>query len=192
MYQKRYSEKVLCLYLGDYSKKLYLREISRLSGIPLRTAQSALEMLENEHIMKSVLSGKNKYFSLNLENIETKSMLLQAEIFQTMKFLKKYPVFKSFLKELQNASAPIIIFGSFAKFAADKNSDTDLVIVSDRKIGLPYHLLPSRVHEISLSEEEFIKSFEAGEALMKKIEETHITLNNYSFLVNLMWRKYAK
>ncbi len=182
---------VLCLYLGDYSKRLFLREISRLSGLALKTTQRILENLEKARILKSDVSGKNKYFSLNMDNIETKSLLLQAEVYQTMHFAEKYTVFKSFLKEIKNISGAIIVFGSFAKFAAGKNSDVDILIISDKRPELPSHLLPYKIHQISLSEDKLIKASEKNELLIKKIEENHVILNNHSFFVNFMWEKYA-
>ncbi len=193
MYQKGNKEiQVMRLYLGDYLKRLFLREISRLSGLALKTTQRILGNLEKARILKSEISGKNKYFFLNMDNIETKPMLLQAEIFQTMQFVEKYPVFKSFLKEIKNISEPIIIFGSFAKFTSSKDSDVDMLLISDKKTGLPFHLLPNRVHEINLSENQFFKASKKGELLIKKIEENHVILNNHSFFVNFMWEKYAR
>ena len=66
----------------------------------------------------------------------------------------------------------------------------DILLVSDQKIKLPYHLLPNKVHEIQISENNFIKSFKMKETLIKKIQEIHIILNNYSFFTNLMWNQY--
>ena len=192
MYQKRNKEfEIISLYFGEYKKRLYLREISKLSKIPLKTTQNVLLKLENEGILKSKIEGKNKYFFLNISNIKTKSYLLQAEINKTDLFLEKYPNFKIFLKSL-NVNVPIIIFGSFAKFKADKSSDADLLIISDKEINLPLHLLSSKVHKINLSEKSFEKATQSQEHLIKEIEENHIILNNHSFYINLMWNYYGK
>ena len=99
--------------------------------------------------------------------------------------MEKYPVFKTFLKEVNNAL--IIIFGSFAKFKADKNSDLDLMTLSKQK--LPLHLLPYKIHNIEISKKVFEKS---SETLIKEIEQNHIVLSNHSYYVNTMWDKYAK
>ena len=193
MYQKRYDEEaVVALYTENYLKEIYLREISKLSNIPLKTTQRTLEHLEKNRILKSEISGKNKYFSLNLDNIETKQALLQAEIYKTNIFLKKHSFFKTFLKDFKEISATIIIFGSFAKQKESKESDVDILIISDRKIQLLTHLLPNKLHKIQLSEKNFIKALNQGETFIKKIEENHIILNNHSFFVNTMWEKYAR
>lgn len=194
MYQKGNKElAVLGLYLGDYSKRLYLREIGRLSGLSVRTAQRTLKTLEKSGILRSELRGKNKYFFPNLENIQTKGMFLQAETRRTSLFLERYPAFKSFLKEMRGIfSAPIIVFGSFARFGADKMSDVDVLIVSDEKIELPTHLLPNKIHEIYVHETAFLRLLEKNQSVIKKVRETHIILSNHSFFVDWMWDEHAK
>ncbi len=43
MYQKRNKElRILDLYLEDYNKEFYLREISRLTKIPLKKTQNLM------------------------------------------------------------------------------------------------------------------------------------------------------
>jgi len=192
MYQKRNRElDVISLYTEDYKSEFYLRQIGKLAKLPLKTCQNVLIILEKSKILKSKLEGKNKYFSLNLDNIQTKSILLQSEIYKTDIFLEKYPQFKTFLKELKT-NTPVIIFGSFAKLTADKNSDLDLLIISEKKQKFPFHLLSPKIHEIKLSETSFIKALKEQEALIKEIEENHIILNNHSFYINVMWEQYEK
>jgi len=192
MYPNRNNElEIVSLYRGNYKAKFYLREISKISKLPLKTCQNTLIKLEKAKILKSKIEGKNKYFSLNLENIKTKSYLQQAEIYQTDLFIEKYSQFKMFLKSL-NIIVSIIVFGSFAKFTADKNSDLDLLIISDKELKLPFHLLPFNPHQINMTEKTFLKAIDQQEDLIKEIEENHIILNNHSFYVNIMWRSYGK
>ena len=189
MYKKRYDElDVLELYITGYDKEFYLREISKLAKIPLRTTQNLIAKLEENNILRSISRGKNKYFRLNLDNMQTKFSLLQAETKKTKLFVENYPVFKTFLKELK-ADALLIVFGSFAKMMAGKDSDLDLLVIS--KQDLPSHLLPYKVHKIELSEKAFSKAIENQETLMKEIEDNHIILNNHSFYVNTMWRHHG-
>lgn len=192
MYQNRNNKlEVISLFRGNYKARFYLREISKISKIPLKTCQNILTLLEKDKILKSKIEGKNKYFSLNLENIETKSCLLQSEIYQTDIFIKKYSSFKMFLKSLKTF-VPIIVFGSFAKFTANKTSDLDLLVISEKDIKPPFHLLPFKPHQINLTEKTFLKALKEQENLIKEIEENHIILNNHSFYINVMWEYYGK
>lgn len=193
MYRNRNNElEVISLYRANYKEsRFYLRQISRLAKLPLKTCQTALMNLEKDKILKSKIEGKNKYFALNLDNIKTKSYLLQAEIYMTDIFLEAYPLIKTFLKSL-NTNIPVIVFGSFARLKADKDSDLDLLIVSGKKQKLPYHLLPYKVHQVNISESSFSKAVKEQENLIEEIEENHIILNNHSFYVNVMWEHYGK
>ena len=192
MYQKRNKGlEVIALYTGNYKAEFYLRQIAKLAKLPVKTCQNFLSQLEKDKILKGKIEGKNKYFSLNLDNIQTKSYLLQAEIHKTDLFLENYPQIKTFLKSF-NTNIPIIVFGSFAKLKANRNSDMDLFIVSEKGQELPFHLLPYKVHQVNLSENSFMKSLKEQEVIIKEIEENHVILNNHSFYVNMMWGYYAK
>jgi len=192
MYLNRnYGLEVISLFRKSYNAKFYLREISKLSIISLKTCQNALSRLEKDKVLKSKIEGKNKYFSLNLENIKTKLYLLQSEIYKTDQFIEKYPNFNIFLKSIKT-NVPIIIFGSFAKFTADKDSDLDLLVISEKELKLPFHLLPFKPHQVNLTEKTFLKTVREQETLIKEIEENHIILNNHSFYVNVMWEQYGQ
>lgn len=192
MYQKRNKElEVISLYRGNYRNEFYLRQISKLAKLPLKTCQNTLNILEKSKVLKSKVDGKNKYFSLNLGNILAKSYLLQAEIYRTDKFLETYSQLKTFLKSI-SINTPLIVFGSFANLTADKNSDIDLLILSDKEESLPLHLIPFKMHKVNLSEASFAKAVKKQETFIKEIEEKHIILNNHSFYINIMWERYGK
>ncbi len=192
MYQKRNKElDVIALYSGEYKAKFYLRQISKLANLPLKTCQNILLNLEKDKILKSKVEGKNKYFSLNLDNISAKFYVLKAEIHKTNLFLEKYPELKIFLKAI-DANFILIVFGSFARFKATKDSDLDLFIVSNKEEKLPIHLLPYKIHKNGLKEESFKKAIMEKETLIREIEKNHILLNNHSSYVNIMWSFYGK
>jgi predicted nucleotidyltransferase len=190
MYQKLY--KILSLYCSNLKKRFHLREISRLSELPLKTTVNNLEKLEKNNIVRSSFEGKHKYYELNLDNIETKFLLIQTEIYRTSVFLNTYPVFKTFLKEIEPANFMAIIFGSFAELTATKDSDLDILITSDKPVELPFHLIPYNIHKINLTNKEFLLSLEKGEVLIKEILTNHIILCNHSYFVDLVWWYYGK
>ncbi|MFH0978570.1 MAG: nucleotidyltransferase domain-containing protein [Candidatus Woesearchaeota archaeon] len=194
MYPKRNNVfDVISLFRTDYRKRFYLREISRLTKMPLKTAQNVLATLEKETLLRSSLEGKNKYFALNLENVQAKSMLLQAEIYQTIRFLEHYGFFKTFLKAI-NTNLLIVVFGSYAKMTSTKDSDVDILIVQEpsTKQVQAFQLLPVNIHKVAMQQGTLVKAIRQNEPLIKEIEESHVILNNHSLYVNLMWDHYAR
>lgn len=193
MYLKRNKHlEIIGLYTTGYKNKFYLREISKLLKLPVKTIQDMLQALEKENILKSRIEGKNKYFTLNLTNAKTKLYLLHSEIYKTIKFLEAYPNFNVFLKELRFPDTQVLVFGSFADFSATKDSDLDLLIVSDKPADLPYHLLPYKVHEIKMSGKSFLESLHKNEPLVGEIIKKHVILNGNDYFVNLWWEKYER
>lgn len=192
MYTKRNKTlDIISLYSGNYKSEFYLRQISKISKISLKTCQNVLAELEDLRVLKTRVEGKNKYFSLNFDNIQTKSYLLQMEIYKTNLFIEKYPLFNSFLKEISSRQ-PIIIFGSFAKMEAKEDSDIDLLIVEDKETFLPFHVLPYKIHKITLKDNHFLQSLNEKEPLLEEIKMNHVILNNHSFYVDTMWSIYGK
>jgi predicted nucleotidyltransferase len=194
MYTKRNKKaRIMSLYLGGYNKNFYLREISKKAELPLKTTQNLLAVLEKEKVLKGEVRGKNKYFSLNLDNIQTKFDLLDAEIDRTTMFIEKYKPFKTFIKSLKSDTC-VVVFGSFARLEAGKDSDLDLLLIKGRGNAseLPQHLLPYEIHLIEISEKTFIESLEKQENLMRQITDSHVVLNNHSSFIDLMWRYHEK
>ncbi len=185
MFPKR--NEIISLYCGNLKARFHLREIARLSKLPIKTVFKILKKLEKENIVRSEIEGRHKYFELNLDNIETKFILEETEIHRTLLFLKEYPIFKSFLKEMKIEDCAIIIYGSFAKFMATNKSDLDILIVSERELDLPFYTLPYKIHKIFLRKNEFLKGLEAREPLLMEILANHIVLFNHSFFINILW-----
>ena len=184
MYKKIYNIfGILGLYTADYNSRFYLREISKLAKMPLRTTQNLVAELEGRRILRSAVSGKNKYFGLNLDNIQAKYYLMQAEIHKTIRFLERYPELKTFAKDLRSDSL-VLVFGSFAGLTAKKDSDLDLMVVGKEKP--PLHLSPHKIHVIRLEENQFRES---KEALIREIDKDHVILSNHSLYVNMRWNK---
>lgn len=187
MFQNR--NKVMTLYCLDLNKKFYLREISRLTNIPLKTCFGVLNQLEKENILISEKHGKHKYYELNYANIKTKFYLLEAEIYKLILFLDKHKIFKSFLNELEPSDSIIIVHGSFAKYRENKDSDLDLLVIGKSKI--PFYIIPYKLHKIELTRNEFIKALKNKEPLIKELLENHIILQGHSQLIDLVY-KYGK
>ena len=182
---------IIALYRGNYLKSIYIREMASLLNKSHVTLLPHLKSLESKNILFQKTIGKNKTYTLNLNNIQTKLYLNHSELLKTSQFLEKYPSLKTFLKEI-TLNIPIIVFGSFAKLSANKNSDIDILVITNTKPALPSHGLPNKIHLTHLTEKNFTKAQQEKEPLMKEIEKNHIILNNHSFYINELWNNYGK
>lgn len=190
---------VMQLYLGDYRRKLHIRETARLLKANHRTVLLALQRLEKLGIMRYERSGRNKSYFLNLENNVAREFIKISELCRTADFLRAQFMFKKFLTEISAAVGimPIIIFGSYAKGEETKTSDIDLLVLNGRQLSEVRTIVKDfgRRHGKNIQlQAASTKSFEAGlrerDHLVLEIVKNHIVLNNVDYFVNTLWRHY--
>ena len=187
MYKNKY--RILELYLSDWKRKYYLREISYKTGLLLRTVQNITGSMVNENILHQEYKGRNKYYSLNLNNIIVKYELMITEIERTKNFLKKYKQFQLLLKQIKNLP-PILIFGSYAENRQSHKSDIDILVISNKEIE-ELNILPHELHIITINNKTFVKWFKKEETLLKEILRNHIFLNHHYYFIDLFWWYYV-
>ncbi len=186
-------------YCSDYSKKMHVREIARLMNANHRTVSLALQKLERTKIMKYQLAGKNKIYFLNLDNILTKKFLESVELMKTVKFIERYFIIKKLLAEASKdiRSAPLIVFGSYAKGSEKKESDLDIMIIKGKNETLIIKKLEElskhyniKLHIQKTDSENFEKGLRDKDYLIIEIVKNHVILNNAEFFVDVLWRYY--
>ncbi len=127
--------KIIGLYTANYGKSIHLREMARETDVDVKSIQLQMRKLERINILSSVIRGRNKEYTLNLNNIITKNYLIMAESFLTVIYLKKHFLIKKILDEIGGKTdGPIVLFGSFVKGGHTKESDVDLFVINEKKI----------------------------------------------------------
>lgn len=192
---------IISLYLSDYNRKIHLREIARLLNANHRTIALTLQKLERKNIMSSEVIGKNKFYSLNLDNISTKEYITCTESVQKMKLLEKYFIFKKLVTQLSaslesNTITPsIILFGSYAKGTGEKESDIDLLLFKDKKeneLTIKIKEFAKQYNKTIQIQQATREQFEAGlrekDPLVIEIVNHHILLSNNQFFIEMLWR----
>ncbi|MBN2423296.1 nucleotidyltransferase domain-containing protein [Candidatus Woesearchaeota archaeon] len=157
---------------------LYLREIVKKTRLPYGTVQNIVN--RNIDLFNSKISGKNKYFSF-ADSIENRYLFKQIEIENTAQFIKKNLKLKPFLAGISQLKRPILIFGSYAQNKNTKNSDIDLLIISNKKIKLPLYLFKNKIHSIYISKKQ-INNFKK-ETLYTEIKNNHIIISYFDFFL---------
>jgi len=189
--------KILGLYLDDYKKSLHLREISREAQIDVKAIQLQLQKLEKINVLSSIIRGRNKDYSLNLNNVTTKYYLIMAEIFASIIHLKKNFMIKKIVEEIENKiHDPLILFGSFAKGTYTKESDVDIFMIGDKKINTSLiieatSMVGRKISVKSTSREQFLEGLRNNDPLIKEIVSNHIVLKGADQFSDIMWCYHA-
>lgn len=112
----------------------HLRSIAKQLGLPHSTVRRRLEFLVKENVLDYVTEGKNKVFFIK-KTLQAKNYVFNAERYKLTKLLKKYKTLDVVVSDLLKHSNEklIILFGSYARFAAKPDSDIDIYVLTKNK-----------------------------------------------------------
>ena len=193
--------KILGLYRSDYRRSLHLRHIARETKVDVKAIQLQLQRLERMNILASVRKGRNKEYSVNLRNSMTKYYLILAETFASITYLAKNFLVKKMVSEIgDRVEGTTVLFGSFAKGEQAKQSDVDLFVMSEKKLGAVSKNIIREVgdrvgREISVkvgNRRRFLKGMEEGDPLVREVVSNHVVLRGMDDFCDIMWRYYAR
>lgn len=147
------------------------RGIAKELDIPLTTVQRSLLGLEGKNVLDVAIQGKNKVYSLK-KNLMARNHIFNAENYKMVKLLLRYPELGPVISDVLGKSkcSLIILFGSFAKFSANKNSDIDIYLdtlnIKEKK---EVEMVNSRINAK-------IGRFDVKSLLIKEIIRNHIII----------------
>lgn len=147
------------------------RAISKSLSQPLTTVQRHLTMLVEANVADCSTEGRNKIYSLK-NNLAARQMVYAAEHQKLSKLLEFYPSLAPLLEDiLQKTSASLVIlYGSYAGFAAKKQSDIDIYIETTG--NRPKKTLEMLDTRLSVKTGKFMKQ----DRLIKEIIKNHVIL----------------
>jgi len=117
---------VLVPFSYEYNRKFSGSEVSRISGIPQKSASRYLNKLVNDGILNLEVRGNSNFYFLDLSDERIKLILNLIESYKSFIFSKNNFLWKD-LKELIPFGT-IVLFGSHVKGNSDSSSDIDLVV----------------------------------------------------------------
>ena len=158
---------------------LLLRGEKHLRGIAAQLNQShstvlrRLNNLQKENVLDYKKEGKNKVFFIK-KSLQAKNYALNAERYKLIKLLKIYPeagiVVEDIIQKCQEKL--IVLFGSYAKFNAKKDSDIDIYIeTKSRKVKENVEMINSKIRAK-------IGKFDLDSNLIKEVIKDHIILKD--------------
>ncbi|MGQ9718233.1 MAG: nucleotidyltransferase domain-containing protein [Nitrososphaerales archaeon] len=190
--------KILGLYNNDYRRSLHLREIARETKVDVKAIQLQLKRLEKMDVLSSVFKGRNKEYCPNMINPITKYYMILAETLLSINYLTRNFLIKKTVNEIGNKiEGAIILFGSFAKGEATKESDVDLFILTDKKLDRNAlveagSLIGREISVKSSNKKQFLEGLKSNDPLVREVVSNHILLKGIDDFCDIMWRYYAR
>jgi predicted nucleotidyltransferase len=152
-------------------RESHVRGIAKYLDESHSTVLRRLNELLEENILDYRMEGKNKVFFIK-NNLQAKTYIFNAENYKLIKLLKKYPelsiIVEGILKKCDEKL--VVVFGSYAKFIAKKDSDIDVFVeTSDRIVKEELEAIHSKINVK-------IGKFDADSPLIKEMIKNHVIL----------------
>lgn len=195
---KEKTVKVMEEFLKDYEASLTGSEIAKNKNLNQKTVSTILKELEKKGILKSTTQGKNKLFSLNLEDEGNIVLFISSiENMKTLAFYGRHLLIKEVsMKILPFCEGIVAIFGSYAKGNQKQGSDIDIFIAGTAdtkeidKLGEIYKLdLSLKVYPMNSLK----KSLQNKDPLTEELIKSHIILKGTQEFVSCVRKfRYGK
>jgi predicted nucleotidyltransferase len=128
-------KKILELFYFSKFETIHLREIVKKTSMNENSVYRFLNKLEKKDILKSNKKGNMRLFSIRKnDNAYLTFAFFDNERYNKLPNIRKIAIQK-YIQALPNIPVFIILFGSTAKNNFNKDSDVDLLIVTNEKIN---------------------------------------------------------
>ena len=149
----------------------HIRDIARKLGTNHTLILRKMVDLSKENVVDFREEGRNKVYFLK-KSIEAKKYSFMAEDFKVMKLLGKYPDLRGIIENIQkNKEIKLaVLFGSYAKGIAKKDSDIDVYIdTKNAKIKQEIERVDTRLN-VKIGE------YNPSNLLIMEIAKNHVIL----------------
>jgi len=123
-------ERILELLFDNLTKEYSIHEISTTLKIPYPQTHRNIQSLIKRELVISEKVGKSNMISLRKDSV--KKEYITAELNRRDNALKKYPILRRVISDLEKIPQLqyiCVVFGSYAKGISKKNSDIDLLFI---------------------------------------------------------------
>jgi predicted nucleotidyltransferase len=192
--------KIVDLLTKDVKKGLTINEIAKKSGEYYSFVHRIVNRLAKDGVITKNKVGKSYLCSLNLNNEKTLTLIQLSEIEKKEEFYSANKELKLILEDFVRSLEPqnknilsIVLFGSYAKGSATKESDIDILIITTGKVDVEkvakecYAKYGKEVSSMLINTNDFKKQCE--KAVIKEIISNHYVLHGVESFVNLVFKK---
>ncbi len=149
-------------------EKMHTRAIAKKLNTNHMTTARKLKKLVKENILDYKTEGKNKIYYIK-KTSEARNYTIMTELHKLTQTLERYPELRHITQKIQRDKRIklAILFGSYAKNTARKESDIDLFIeTQEKEIKKETELLNTKLNIK-------IGNFDRKNTLIKEIEKNH-------------------
>jgi len=171
-------------FTENYAGKITASKIARDLKIPQKTAFRKMEQCVKDGILDFEREGRNKNYFLR----ENKTLLIlnMVESMKELNFLISHPEVSLLLEEL-SVKIGVILFGSYAKGLEKKESDIDLVILSEKRKEFEeiFSRYPFEVNANFVSLSLLEKRLKEKQTLALEIKKNHVLFGEKEKVIKL-------
>ena len=170
---------ILKLLVENQETEFSIRQISKIRKINYKSAYNVIQKLTEQGVINVKKLGNNNSCSFNHNFNE---LVFNVEYARKNKLIKKNKDFAIICEDLSNINNQFIaiISGSYAKGKATKNSDIDLLIITDniKPIQQKLSLLPLNIHVTDINYSDFMQMLKSKEnTVVSEVIKKNIILN---------------
>lgn len=168
MERKDYKLEIVGALVGN---SYHARELARRLEINHMMLNRKFGELVEENVMDYRVEGKNKVYFMK-ESVEARAYVFMAENYKLVWLLKMYPLLRGVVDSIikDKRLKLVVLFGSYAKGLAKKNSDIDIFVETENsQLKKELDKLDSR---LSVK----IGKFDSGSLLGREILKNHVVL----------------
>lgn len=129
-------DKIFTAFSNLKERKLYYNQIKEYTQLSHSSLQNALDKLKKSKILEEEKTKSNKYYNIkDKKRASLKFSEIAIKKFESLDYNIKTPL-NNFLKNINEETYSIILFGSVSRGEHSKDSDIDLLIISNHKQDL--------------------------------------------------------
>ncbi|MEA3378984.1 MAG: nucleotidyltransferase domain-containing protein [Nanoarchaeota archaeon] len=182
--------KIIQNFISNYEAEFTASCLSKKNELNQKSVSNLLNFLRKKKLLKNRLEGRNKLFSLNLDNPNIIHFISIMEHYRTSEFYNKNPLIREISEKIKLISKGIvIIFGSYAKKRHKIDSDLDIFIAGQYNENKLEDI--EEIYKIDINIKHyplniFKKALKKNDPLIEEIIKGHIILKGIQEFVNCL------
>ena len=192
MVRKFTNIEIINLFLTDYNKKYYLRELAQLLKKPHQTIKPYVNSLVKENILLKNERMNITEYNINFNNQQIYDYLTIAEKEKLIKRLNEDSIIKILSEKLFPffTNNTFVIFGSTV-IKTQRDSDIDLLVIGNKNIKETIEdfeeIYNKKIHKVQVN-----KFDKLSLTIIKEIYKKHLILNNTEQIIRYFGELHEK